>query len=199
MHCEEVTMSLCLKLWDPLVIIENQNHDLGVLSVFMMSYILRCAVHLWENICIHPVKIFLSFVTIHIHTIVKYKSYWFFWRVILIMVSGERYKKMSFSNSCSSISISPVSRTMKISLHSLSTRSTHGSSSYMMDRDIPVKNSRTNLPTTRTTDMYRPTILQKNRKQVKCLQQVNFIISKLFRPKDTAHHEYWYYVLFWLV
>lgn len=93
------------------------------------------------------------------------ESYSFFWWVILIMVSGERYRKMSLSNSCSSISISPASRTTKMSLHSLSTRSTHGSSSYMMDRDMPVKNSRTNLPMTSTTDMYIPTMLQHKRRE----------------------------------
>lgn len=76
------------------------------------------------------------------------------------MVSGDRYKKMSFSNICSSSSNSPVSRTTKMSVHSFSTRSTFGSSSNMMERDIPLKNSRTNLPITSTTDMYKPTMLR---------------------------------------
>lgn len=68
---------------------------------------------------------------------------------------------MSFSNSVSSSSISPVSRTTKMSVQSLSTRSTHGSSSNIMDLEIPLKNSLTNFPTTSTTDMYNPTILKK--------------------------------------
>lgn len=68
---------------------------------------------------------------------------------------------MSFSKSVSSSSISPVSRTTKMSVQSFRTRSTQGSSSNMMDLEIPLKNSLTNFPMTSTTDMYRPTILKK--------------------------------------
>lgn len=56
-----------------------------------------------------------------------------FSRVHLIMVSGERYKKMSLAYSSSSSSSSRVSRTRKMSWHSFRMRSTHGSSSNMME------------------------------------------------------------------
>lgn len=74
-------------------------------------------------------------------------------RVHLIMVSGDLYKKISFAKSCSSRSISPASLTRKMSVQSFRIRSTLGSSSNMMECEIPLKSSRINFPMTRTTDM----------------------------------------------
>lgn len=88
---------------------------------------------------------------------------------------------MSFSKSVSSSSISPVSRTTKMSVQSFKTRSTQGSSSNMMDLEIPLKNSLTNFPMTSTTDMYRPTILKKRsggRKQSILLCHVGKMYTK---------------------
>lgn len=51
--------------------------------------------------------------------------------------------------------------TRKMSVHSLRIRSTQGSSSNMMEWLIPLKNSLTNFPITRTTDAYNPMMLQE--------------------------------------
>lgn len=50
-----------------------------------------------------------------------------------------------------------------MSVHSLRMRSTQGSSSNIMEWLIPLKNSRTNFPITKTTDAYNPMMLQGER------------------------------------
>lgn len=51
--------------------------------------------------------------------------------------------------------------TRKMSVQSLRMRSTHGSSSNMMEWLIPLKNSLTNFPMTSTTEAYSPMMLHK--------------------------------------
>lgn len=53
--------------------------------------------------------------------------------------------------------------TRKMSVHSLRIRSTQGSSSNMMEWLIPLKNSLTNLPITKTTEAYNPMMLRRRR------------------------------------
>lgn len=101
---------------------------------------------------------------------IQMKSTWFavwhqrdqlvFSLVHLIIVSGERYRNISLAYRSSSSSSSPVSRTKKMSVHNFKIRSTLGSSSNMIEWEIPLKNSRTNFPTTRTTDAYSPMMLK---------------------------------------
>lgn len=55
--------------------------------------------------------------------------------------------------------------TRKMSVHSLRMRSTQGSSSNMMEWLIPLKNSLTNFPITRTTEAYNPIILPPRRRE----------------------------------
>lgn len=86
--------------------------------------------------------------------------------VHLIIVSGERYRKISLAYRSSSSSSSPVSRTKKMSVHNFKIRSTLGSSSNMMEWEIPLKNSRTNFPITRTTDAYSPMMLKRKKGKV---------------------------------
>lgn len=43
-------------------------------------------------------------------------------------------------------------------------RSTQGSSSNMMEWDISLKKPRTNFPMTKTTDTYRPMILEREKR-----------------------------------
>ena len=50
-----------------------------------------------------------------------------------------------------------------MSVHSLRMRSTQGSSSNIMEWLIPLKNSRTNFPITKTTEAYNPMMLQGKR------------------------------------
>lgn len=50
--------------------------------------------------------------------------------------------------------------TRKMSVQSLRMRSTQGSSSNMMEWLMPLKNSRTNFPITKTTEAYNPMMLQ---------------------------------------
>lgn len=50
-----------------------------------------------------------------------------------------------------------------MSWHSLRMRSTHGSSSNMMECEISLKKLRTNLPMTSTMDTYSPMILGAGR------------------------------------
>lgn len=87
--------------------------------------------------------------------------------VHLIMVSGERYRNISLAYRSSSSSSSPVSRTRKMSVHSFRIRSTLGSSSNMMEWEIPLKNSRTNFPITRTTEAYSPIMLKRKKGRVR--------------------------------
>lgn len=90
-------------------------------------------------------------------------DYFVFSLVHLIIVSGERYRNISLAYKSSSSSNSPVSRTKKISVHSFRIRSTLGSSSNIIEWEIPLKNSRTNFPITSTTEAYKPMILQKKK------------------------------------
>lgn len=83
--------------------------------------------------------------------------------VHLISVWGDRYRNISFANRSSSSASSLLSRTMKMSRHSLSTLSTFGISSNMMRYDMDVKNRRTNLPTNQTKPTYSPIILKQKR------------------------------------
>lgn len=93
------------------------------------------------------------------------KDQFVFSLVHLIIVSGERYRNINLEYRSSSSSSSPVSRTKKISVHSFRMRSTLGSSSNMMEWEIPLKNSRTNFPITRTTEAYNPMMLQTKKEK----------------------------------
>lgn len=52
-----------------------------------------------------------------------------------------------------------------MSVQSFRMRSTQGSSSNMMECDISLKKPRTNFPMTKTTDTYKPMILQDGGKE----------------------------------
>lgn len=56
--------------------------------------------------------------------------------------------------------------TRKMSVQSFRMRSTQGSSSNMMEWEISLKNPRTNFPITKTTDTYRPMILEGGKKRL---------------------------------
>ena len=63
--------------------------------------------------------------------------------------------------------------TRKMSVQSLRMRSTQGSSSNMMECEISLKKPRTNFPMTKTTDTYRPMILEgEGRKKDIYIQEI---------------------------
>lgn len=55
--------------------------------------------------------------------------------------------------------------TRKISVQSFRMRSTQGNSSNIMECDISLKKPRTNFPMTKTTDTYKPMILDERKKR----------------------------------
>lgn len=78
--------------------------------------------------------------------------------------------------------------TRKMSVHSLRIRSTQGSSSNMMEWLIPLKNSLTNFPITRTTEAYNPIILRPRRREAGTEEQklVSLYWKSSAQERETA-------------
>jgi len=82
--------------------------------------------------------------------------------VHFIIVSGERYINSNFEKRSSSRRHSPHSRAMYRLRHVRRILSTCGSSSNIIPWACPLIKLRTSLPITKTSDTYRPRILEAN-------------------------------------
>lgn len=122
-------------------------------------------------------------------------------RVHLILVSDERYTKMSLAYRSSSSLNSCISRTRYTSRQSCRMLSTYGNSKYVILSAKPVVLSLRIRPIKRMNVTYSPMILKKSRLFMSLIKQQTIRIWKESRPKAFTNtcEEQWLIFYSWFL